>query len=539
VDEILKFGDREDPTGFTRRRAMQGAGTGILLVGGGSLLAACGGGSTGGAATGSTPAASEGTPVHGGVMTLGAQGGSNTDTLDAHNQINATDLARLPQLYNALIRLNNKGQPELELATALEPNKDATEWKVKLRKGVLFHDLTEFQAKDVLFSLNRIVKGKYPGALNLGPIDLANSKEIDPHTVLLKFSKPFAIFEEALTIHWYLYMVPVGYDPNKPIGTGPFKYVSFSPGRESVMTRFEKYWDHPKPYLDEVVTLNINDETAQVNALQAGQVNAIDYLSDASIATLESSGQNVIISESGGSAPFTMRLDTKPFDDKRVRQAFRLLVDREQMLQSVFGGNGRIGNDVLGIYDKFFDPSLFPQREQDIEQATSLLKAAGYSDLSVQLYTTPLASFFVSAAEVLKTQAEAAGVSIEVTNQPTTEFFARTYLKAPFAMDAVSYLPYFPSVIELTLKESPYNTTAFEDPTYEKYLNEAVSTLDENKQKELAQEMMKIEYDEGGYIIPMFFPVIDGLAPNVRGVEPSVTGQALSTFQFQNFWLEE
>lgn len=539
MDEFLKFGDGENPTGFTRRRVMQGAGAGILLAGGGSVLAACGGSPTSGAGTGSNPAASGGTPVHGGVMTLGASGGSNTDTLDAHNYITSTDLARLPQLYNALVRLDNKGQPELELATALEPNKDATEWTVKLRKGVLFHDLTEFQAKDVLFSLNRIVKGKYPGTLFLGPIDLANSKEIDSHTVLLKFSKPFAVFEEALSIHWYLYMVPVGYDPNKPIGTGPFKYVSFTPGRESVMTRFEKYWDHPKPYLDKVVIVNINDETAQVNALQAGQVNAIVYLSAASIATLESSGQNVIISESGSGAPFTMRVDTKPFDDKRVRQALRLVIDREQMLQSVFGGNGQIGNDMLGRYDKFFDPKLFPQREQDIEQATSLLKAAGYSNLSVQLYTTPQAPYFIAAAEVLKTQAEAAGISIKVTDQPTTEFYARTYLKAPFAMDYLPYVPYFPSVIELTLKESPFNSTAFEDPTYEKYLNEAVSTLDENKQKELAQEMMKIEYDEGGYIIPMFVPTIYALAPSVRGVEPSVTGQPLSTFQFQNFWLEE
>ncbi|HWH19463.1 MAG TPA: hypothetical protein VN671_02945, partial [Solirubrobacterales bacterium] len=72
-----------------------------------------------------------------------------------------------------------------------------------------------------------------------------------------------------------------------------------------------------------------------------------------------------------------------------------------------------------------------------------------------------------------------------------------------------------------------------------KLFEEASSTLDEEKKGEFVHEMMKLDYEEGGYIIPIFFPVIDGVAPYVYGVEPSVTGQALSTFQFQNFWIKK
>jgi peptide/nickel transport system substrate-binding protein len=524
--------------GLTRRKILQGAGAGALFIGGGSILAACGGGSSGGGPAATTSGGeSEGKPVPGGSLRVGASGGSNTDSLDAHNVLTNADYARAAQLYDPLVRLDNKGQPQLVLATSLTPNKTATEWTVKLRKGVKFHDGSPVEAKDVIYSFNRIVKGKYPGLYALGPIDINGCRAKDPETVVLKFKKPFSIVEEALSLHWYLYIVPTGYNPKKPIGCGPFKLKSFVPGRESVTVKFDEYWDAPKPYLDEVRTINIAEETAQVNALQSGQVDVVDYLTAASIATLESSGQKVVISKSGGWVPFTMRVDKAPYSDNEVRQGLRWLVQRDQMNQSVFSGNGTVGNDVFGIYDKFYDKSLFPQREQDLEKAESMLK--GIQGQTLQLISTPNAPGMTQMPQVLKTQAEAANVSINVTIQPTTEYFARSYLKVPFSMDYWPYAPYLVDVSQATLPGAPFSATFFDNPTYSKLYEKATSTLDEAKQKEAVQEMMKIDYEEGGYIIPIFFPVIDGVAPHVHGVEPSVTGQALSTFQFQNFWIQK
>ena len=117
---------------------------------------------------------------------------------------------------------------------------------------------------------------------------------------------------------------------------------------------------------------------------------------------------HVNISNTGGWGPFTMRTDQKPFDDVRVRQAFRLIVNRKEMLDQVFGGQGQVGNDVFSILDKSY-PKDLPQREQDIDQAKSLLKAAGAENLTVDLVTTPNAPGMVQAAQVLRHSGQEGG----------------------------------------------------------------------------------------------------------------------------------
>ncbi|MDQ6818275.1 MAG: ABC transporter substrate-binding protein [Actinomycetota bacterium] len=507
--------------------------SGIVVASGGTLVAACGGGSSA-----TQAATSGGTPKRGGTLRVGAQGGANTDTLDAHNVLTNTDFARLAQLYDPLVRLNDQGQPQLVLAESVTPNKDATEWTIRIRKGVITHDGKPFGAKDVLFSVNRIITGKFPGTYSLGPINLKRSKVLDDHTLLLRFDKPYSILLDGLSLHHYIYMVPIGYNPKQPIGTGPFKLKSFTPGRESTVVRHTEYWDHPKPYLDSVVTTNINDETAQVNGLQSGQVDAIDYLTAASIAALQgNSNINVIVSKTGGWVPFTMRVDRAPYSDVRVRQALKLVIDRPKMLEGVFAGHGQIGNDVFGIYDKNFDKSLLPQRVQDLGKARSLLQQAGQPNLAVQLITTPNAPGMVQAAQVFKTQAAAAGVNTAIVNQPVTDYFARSYLKVPFSEDYWPYLPYLVTVSQDSLKGAPFSATKFDDPTYNQLFAKATSTLDPVQQRDAVHQMLKIDYDQGGNIIPFFFPVIDAVSSKVHGVGPSVTGQALRTFQFKEFWI--
>jgi peptide/nickel transport system substrate-binding protein len=525
----------------TRRKLLQGAGAGLLVVGGGGILAACGGGGSGtggGAATTNTAGTNEGKPKGGGVLRVGAQGGSNTDTLDAHNILTNTDYARGAQLYDSLIKQNTEGKLELSLAESIEPNKDATQWTVKLKKGIKFHDGKPCTAKDVLFTFNRIITGEFPAATVLNTLDLKNSKIVDDTTLLVKFSAPYGIFAEALAGRFeYCYIVPVGYNPKKPIGCGPFKLKSFTPGRESVAVKFDEYWDAPKPYLDEIRTININEETAQVAALQSGQVDVIDYLTAASITALESSGFVVSIAETGGWSPICMRCDADPFTDNEVRQAMRLAVNRKSMLESVFAANGNIANDVFGRYTPGVEQAQLPQREQDIEKAESLLKKAGQQGVSISLYSTEIAPGMNQTAEVLGTQAAEAGMNVKVVKQPTTEYFARSYLKVPFSMDWWAYQPYLVTAGQATVKGAPYNITAFHNSAYDKLYAEATSTTDEKKRDELTSEMVTIDYEEGGYIIPYNFPIIDAWASNVHGIKPSVLGQALSNFQFQNFWM--
>jgi peptide/nickel transport system substrate-binding protein len=520
---------------MNRRRLLQTAGAGLLAAGGAGLLR---GGISSAATLANAAAASS--PIHGGTLTFGAQGGANTDTLNAGNPLTNTDFARHSQLYDALIRMDSSGLPQLAMAESITPNKNATEWTVKLRPGIKCHDGSTFRSSDILFTFNRIIKNKYPGTYALGPIDLAQSRTPDALTAVLKFKRPYSIFLQALSLHWFLYMVPSGYNPAKPIGTGPFKLVSFTPGQSSTVVRFADYWNAPKPYLSKVITSNINSETAQVNALQSGQVQAIDYLTAASIATLASGGNaKVVVSKSGGMDPYTMRVDTAPFNDVRVRTAMKLILDRTQLIESVFAGHGSVGNDIFSPYDPLYQASSFPKRGRDIEQAKSLLKAAGHSDLAVKLITLPEAPGMVQAAEVFATDSTAAGVHTSVVNQTATQYFAQSYLKVPFSQDYWQYLPYLVTANQCTITGAPFNETHQAVPAYDKLYIEASSTLKPALQKEIAYEMQKHDYEQGGLIIPFFFPVIDAVATNLQGVQTSVTGQALDCFNFHNFWFSK
>jgi peptide/nickel transport system substrate-binding protein len=521
----------------TRRRLLQGVGASLLVVGGGSIISACGGGSSS-SGTGTVASASEGKPVAGGVLRIGAQGGSNTDTLDANQTLTNTDFARAAQLYDPLLRLSSEGHIENVLAESVTPNSTATEWTVKLRQGVKFHDGSEFTAKDVLFTFNRVLVGKYSAAITLGSLELNASKAVDEHTLLLKFGTPYSFFAEAIAARFEtLYMVPVGYDPKKPIGCGPFKLVSFTPGRESVTVKFDEYWDSPKPYLDEIRTINVNEESAQVSALQAGQVDCIDNLTAASVAALQGAGQHVSISKSAGWTPLCMAVDKAPFTDNRVREAMKLVVDRKGMIESVFSGNGNIANDYFGTLTPAVQTVHLPQHEQDLEKVKSLLKAAGQSSLNLQLYTSEIAPGMEQTAEVLATQAEAAGIKITVVKQPSTEYFARSYLKVPFGMDYWPYQPYLVAAGQANVTGGVFSFTKFNSPTYDKYYKEATSTIDAAKQEEIIHEMVKIDYSEGGNIIPYNFPVIDAWSPKVHGIVPSELGYPLGNFQFKNVWL--
>ena len=508
-------------------RSIMGAGA----VAAAGVLAACGGADN-------SPAAQDAGPARkGGTLRFGGSGGGTADTLDAHNPLSNTDNARVPMLYDPLVRLNNDAKVEMVLAQSITPNADATEWTIKIPAGVTTHQGKPFTADDVLFSFQRMFDNKFPGSVALSTLDLKNSKVIDPTTLMLKFPTPFAILPEALSLY-FINMVPRGYDPKSPDGTGPFKYKSFAPGVESTFVRNENYWQSGLPYLDAIVVTNIADETSQISGLQSGQLDLVNFLSAPAVAALRGGGYKVTISKTGSWGPFTMRMDQKPFTDVRVRQAMRLVVDRPQMMNQVFGGLGTLGNDIIGIVDPIYDQSL-PQRVQDIAQAKSLLAAAGYPDLTVEMVTAVNAPGGIQAAQVFATQAAAAGIKVNINQQSPTDYFANSYLKTAFSQDYWPTQPYLVAVSQaLTAKPAaPFNATFQNDPAYDGLYAQAVATLDKGKQADLAHQMMKIEYDTGGNIIPYFFPVIDAATQKVQGVNETKNGLSPGGFDWKHFWL--
>jgi peptide/nickel transport system substrate-binding protein len=512
---------------FIRRAGLAAGGVGASAA----FLAACGGSST---ATTTTVA---GAPKRGGTLRAGFSGGSGTDTLNPLSQTGNITPVYANNMFDSLLWFNADAQVELQLATEITPSPDARTWTIRLRKGVTFHDGRELTADDVIYTFRTILNPKSPqvGAPDIATMVTSGLQAVDKYTVRVPFSRPFAPFPETLATYSYP-VLPVGFDARHPIGTGPFKFVSFTPGEQCVMVRNPDYWQTGLPYLDQIIVTDVADETAQVNGLAAGQFDVIDELTAPSIAAVKSNGGNIEISDGGAWVPFTMRCDRPPFNDVRVRQAFRLIVDRPAMREAVFEGHGVIGNDLYSIWDPVYDNAI-PQREQDLEQAKHLLKQAGQAGLTVELVTGPIAPGALESAQTLAQQALGAGVTIKLSTITPTEYFGPNYLKWLFAQDNWFYSPYFVMQGLADTPTAPFNETHFHDDRYLALTTEAQATVDTAKRTEIAHEMQQIYHEQSGYIIPMFIPNIDGYSNRVGGVVPSKIGIPFNNYNLKALWL--
>jgi peptide/nickel transport system substrate-binding protein len=517
---------------LTRRDALRGAVAGGVLLAAGGVLAACGSEEVDVPTSDFGASSLEGVR-NGGTLRVGVAGGGADDSIDAHIPATVPDISRVFQLYEPLAGRDINSEFELVLAESIEPEKGADTWTIRLQPGITFHNGKPVTADDVLFSLGRIIDPKDPktGSASISYMDLKRSRKLDDRTVRIKLKFANVGFPDDLG-QYFNSIVPTDYDPAKPVGTGPFMYDSFAPGERSVFKKYPDYWRDDMPRADEVVIIDFPDDTPRVNALLSGQVDAITNLPPGQIAQVKSNDQfTVLISETGGWQPFTMRVDQEPFKDPRVRQAMRLLVDREQMIEQVLSGQGRVANDLYSPYDPAYNSDL-PQRRQDLDQAKSLLRQAGQSDLSVELVTSPVFQGIVEAAQVIAEQAKGAGVTINVRKVDTGTFYGDNYLSWTFAQDFWATRSYLSQVAQGSLPDSPYNETHWADPEFLELIAQARAELDEDKHIELLKAAQKIEYERGGLIVWSFSNQIDAYNTTVAGFQPAKSGFPLTNYGF-------
>jgi peptide/nickel transport system substrate-binding protein len=478
----------------------------------------------------------------GGNLKVGLSGGGSTDTLNPfYGGISAIGTARAQQLYQPLVQLANNAQLQYVLAEEIVPNGSTSNWTIRLKRGVSFHDGKPFGADDVIYTLQTILNPKKPlgGALVLSPVKVNGLKKIDNYTVEVPMSVPFGSFPEQLAAFWYfLYVAPDGWTQNdKPNGTGPFVYKSFTPGQQSVFLRNKNYWKAGLPYLDSVTILDFQDPTAVLNALTSNVIDCTGQLTGTQMRVLQSSpGVKTVASQTGAIQPFTMRVDKAPFNNVNVRQAFRTLINRTEFITTTLDGYGTIAADVTSPYDPDFDRSL--HRSQDLSLAKHLLKKAGYdNDLTVTLDTSlAISSSALSMATLFKQQASAVGVTVNLNQVSASDFFGPNYYtKVPFSQIYYDYSPYLSQVAQTFLPTSPFQETHFNDPQYTKLYYEANKTQNKNLQREIEYEMQVIDFNQGGYIIPCFVDSLDAYSTNLTGYVKGEVGEPLGNFNFEDY----
>jgi peptide/nickel transport system substrate-binding protein len=467
----------------------------------------------------------------GGSFRVGLTGGSAKDIIDGQNIVNKPDQARLMAGWETLLVYDREYKLTTDgLAEEVTPE-GADSYVIRLKEGIEFHDGKTLGADDVVYSIKRLIDpelGLFGGAA-LASVDPNGITKEDERTVRLKLKQPDATIPDALA-QYVAGIVPDGYTgkgtsmKDGQVGTGAYMLESFTPGQQSHHVKNPNYWRTGQPFFDDVTVIDFPDDAARVNALLSGQVDAITDVPFAQVQVIQDkSGELTLFeNEGGGWLPLCMAIDQEPFTDVRVRQAFRLIVDREQMVQQALAGHGRVANDMYGVFDPAY-PTDFPQRAQDIDMAKSLLAEAGKEGLEIDLQTTNGGTGMVESAKVFAQQAKDAGVKVNVKVLDGGTFYGDQYLKWTFSSDFWGTRGYLSQVAAGSIPSSPYNETHWppKDSNFEQLYNQALAETDETARTEIIRQMYQLEYDQGGYIIPFFNNLIDAYSAKVTGFQPN------------------
>jgi peptide/nickel transport system substrate-binding protein len=519
---------------------------GALGLSGAALLAACGGTHSAGGATSATstgPAA--GTAVKGGTLRVGLVSAGSAETIDVRKALNFPDYVRLFNLLDPLFFAAAGGLVTPGLCQAAHPNKDATVWTLELRPDVEWHDGSPFTADDVIYTMQSSWHSKSSNIFSLADsiIDYTRLRKVDKLTVEVGLKHGVAQFPST-TFTQNSFVIKNGTtDFSKVIGTGPFKLDSFTPGTQSSFSANRNYWGAPAPYVDTlVINSSYANDTARLNALLAGDVDIVPTVAPALAKANAASGRIVLGNAPGPAfiAP-TMIINRPPFTDVRVRQAMRLLADREALVSEALAGYGTPGNDLPGQTLQFWAGDF--KRPHDPEQAKSLLKAAGHENLSLTLYTADIIPGMNETATLYAQQATAGGVNINVkvvdpaiyysAASPGGNYLLKTFSINNWTTETSSMALFYLSAL---YKDAPYNETHWTNPQADQLLFDALADTNVSTAEQKWHAVQQLQFDQGGYIITNNFNWLDGYSPKVRGIQTSSLGPC-DYYDFKRAWL--
>lgn len=312
------------------------------------------------------------------------------------------------------------------LAESWEPNADGSAWTFNLRKGVKWHDGTDFTSADVVATMERMIEaGKLSAYMDPG-----GCVAVDDSTVTMNLKAPDGQFPYNVC-HWnpQTVITPAAFATGTtldqaPNGTGAFKLTKFDVAVGATFEANAEYWGG-KPTLDGLEFIFSDDLATQVSGLQGGAADAIVQFSVVGGEAILNSSDFVVQTIRGAAhRQLWMNVREGTFTDVKLRTAIALAVDRQACIDIVLQGKGDLGNDhpIAPVYE-FWDSSQ-PQRERDVDQAKALLEETGNAGMAITMHVPKLQEI-PQLAELLQSQLKEVGMDVTLNVESTDTFYDR------------------------------------------------------------------------------------------------------------------
>jgi len=476
------------------------------------VAAACGGGGDDGDGSGDAAGGDEGSPTPGGKVVYGLEAETTDGWCLPEAQLAISGIMVARSIYDTLTRPTADGTYEPWLAESVESNDDYTQWTITLREGIKFHDGTDLTAEVVKNNLDAY-RGTYPTRAPQLLIftfqNIANTEVVDPQTVRVTMNEPWVSFDAYLYLSGRVgMMAQAQLDDTRTcaenlIGTGPFKLVNWTPNQSLTAEKNPDYWatdaeGNQLPYLDEIEFRPIVEVTQRLNALQSGEINAM-HTSDADtvdeIRGLADSGEvTAVESDQFGEVSYIMLNESKPpFDNIKARQAVAYATDFDEVNAILNAGittqaTGPFAPGNVGNLDDTGFPTYDPDRAEELVQEYETETGQPLSFT----YTTTQAEVTIAQAQLVKEQAEAVGMSVEIitVDQSTQidsaisgDFEAIGWRNHPGGDPDEQYVWWKSS------SGNPINFGRFNDPEIDRLLDEGRTTPDEAQREQIYEDL--------------------------------------------------
>lgn len=342
------------------------------------------------------------------------------DSLDPHKAVAAGTEEVLFNIFEGLVKPDKDGNLVPAVASEAHISEDGMTYTFVLREGIKFHNGVLVTAEDVVYSLKRsagLLENPDPEVIVSSALscisDITTSVDKDGRNIIT-----ISLSEANTELLGYLTsaIIPETYQSQDvyPIGTGPFRFVSYSPLQSFVMEKNTDYYGDA-PYLDKVTFKISADADSAFMELLAGGIDIFPYLTSEQASQL-TENFNIQVGTMNLVQALFLNNAAKPFDDIRVRQAVCYALNRQEILDMVADGKGTIiGSNMFAGFAKYFDDGLTDTYAYSIEKAKELLSAAGYPDGFDMTITVPSNyQFHIDTAQVIVEQLKAVGINAKI-----------------------------------------------------------------------------------------------------------------------------
>ena len=408
------------------------------------------------------------------------------DSLDPDYMTLAGTKEVLFNMFEGLVKPTAEGDIVPAVASAVSKSDDGTQYTFTLRDGVKFHNGNPVTMDDVVYSIERRWKDTDTAA-QLGALSVIDHLDTDGANLTITLSEPS---NEFLAAVMNAYIIPKDYTDHatNPIGTGPYKFVSYTVEHSLVVERFADYWGTPAKI--ETVTFKIEKGAdGLVRGLQSGALDFVAHLSSDQTAQLGKDDFNIMQGSMNLVQALYLNNAEKPFDDVRVRQALCYAVDKQQLLEKAFDGYGiPLGTSMLPSMGKYYDDSLTDYYPHDVAKAKELLAEAGYPNgFSMTITVVNQYTPHVNTATVLVEQLKEVGITATIDPVENAVWMDEVYQNRKFQstvtglttdnMTARKLLERFGSTFGK-------NFTNYSNAEYDEILAKALTETDDAKQTE-------------------------------------------------------